>query len=182
MIDPESLRLRIHPDPALRVTCRPIGRADPSIDIIAARMIEIMNEQRGIGLAAPQAGLDLRLFVCDVPADDDPPLPDDPPAGGLGTLVCIDPVLSEPSPERSPFDEGCLSIPGVRGDVVRPEQITLAATGLDGQRFTIRAGGLLARCIQHECDHLDGVLIIDRMTQMSRLKNRRRLRELEHSG
>jgi peptide deformylase len=177
------LRLRIHPDPALRVRCRPVGGLVAPLAAVAARLIEIMNEQRGIGLAAPQAGLDFRLFVCDVPADDeDASGAATPPVGGLGTLVCIDPVLTDPSPERSPFDEGCLSIPGVRGDVVRPEQVTLTATGLDGQRFTIRAGGLLARCVQHECDHLDGVLIIDRMTQMSRLKNRRRLRELEHTG
>ncbi len=142
-------------------------------------MIEIMREQDGIGLAAQQVGLDIRLFVCDVPAD---PSEGAEPAVATGTdgpMICINPEIVQPSDERSPFEEGCLSLPGLRGEVIRPEIVTLRALDAQGNPFEARGGGLLARCWQHETDHLDGVLIIDRMTQMSRLRIRRKLRDLE---
>jgi peptide deformylase len=176
----DLLHLRLYPDPVLRVRCRPVDQIDAALRAHAHRMLELMHQHNGIGLAGPQAGLDLRLFVCDVPEDEEPPAAGPGPAtGGLGPLICINPVIADPSPERSAFDEGCLSLPGLRGDVVRPEAVTLHASDLDGRPFQIRAAGLLARCVQHELDHLDGVLIIDRMTHMSRMKNRRRLREME---
>ena len=80
------------------------------------------------------------------------------------------------------MDEGCLSLPDIRGRVLRPELITITATDLDGRQFTQRGGGLLARCWQHEFDHLEGVLIIDKFSQSSRLKNRAKIRDLEHEA
>jgi peptide deformylase len=80
-----------------------------------------------------------------------------------------------------PYEEGCLSLPDIRGDVLRPPTVTITAYDLQGRQFTTQATGLLARCWQHEVDHLDGVLILDRMTQMSRLRNRSAIRDLERS-
>jgi peptide deformylase len=177
--DPSSLRLRIHPDPALRERAEAVASVDDEVRAIASRMIEIMREADGIGLAAPQVGVGMRIFVCDVPADPADPEPGEAALGTEGPIVCINPEIVDPSDERSPFDEGCLSLPGLRGDVIRPEEVTLRALDIQGEPFELRAGGLLSRCVQHEADHLDGVMIIDRMTQMARLKNRRKLREME---
>lgn len=178
-----DLALRVHPDASLRGVCAAVGDVDDEVRGFAERLVEIMRAEDGIGLAAPQVGVKRRIFVCDVPADPrETESPADKPGVAWATdgpLVCIDPTVSEPSDERTPFEEGCLSIPGIRGDVIRPERIRLTATGIDGEAFSMVADGLLARCIQHELDHLNGVLIIDKFTQMSRLKNRRKIRELE---
>lgn len=149
---------------------------------VARRMIQLMHEAPGIGLAAPQVGLPWRLFVVDIPAGQSEEA--EPAGGGLpvttqGPEVYINPVLSSPQGAPIAGEEGCLSLPDIRGDVLRPPTITIAATDLEGRAFTKTGTGLLARCWQHELDHLDGVLIIDRFTQMSRLKNRAALRELE---
>ncbi|MEM9660811.1 MAG: peptide deformylase [Planctomycetota bacterium] len=179
MLAPSELRLRIHPDPALRVRATEVGSVDDSVRALADKMIEIMREADGIGLAAQQVGLDIRMFVCDVPSEQDSVPADGVAIGTTGPMVCINPEIAEPSDDRSPFEEGCLSLPGLRGDVMRPEAVTLRALNAEGERVEVRGAGLLARCWQHEIDHLDGVLIIDRMTQMSRLKVRRKLRQLE---
>ncbi len=181
MTDPSDLRLRQYPDPILRERAEPVDEVDDRVRGLARRMIEIMREADGIGLAAQQVGLTIRVFVCDVPADPDASETDGVVTGTDGPMVCINPEFVDASDERSPFDEGCLSLPGLRGDVIRPEVVTLKALDAEGRPFEVRGGGLLARCWQHETDHLDGVLIIDRMTQMSRLKNRRKLRELERA-
>jgi peptide deformylase len=140
-----------------------------------------MHQAKGIGLAAPQVGLSWRLFVIDIPDDpeDDRDASASPPTATRGPLVFINPALSRPEGELEPCEEGCLSLPEVRGEVLRPSIITVRAIGLDGQPFELRAGGLLARCIQHEFDHLEGTLIIDRMTQVSRLKVRGKVKALE---
>ncbi|HED53260.1 MAG TPA: peptide deformylase [Phycisphaerales bacterium] len=182
--DPDQLTLHFFPDPILRQVTAPVDPIDQTVADVVARMTEIMRGESGLGLAAPQAGLAWRLFICDIPESATEPFGEPiPGTQGFtdGPIICINPSLVDPSPDRSPYDEGCLSLPGIRGDVIRPEVVTLTATGLDGKSFTIRASGLLARCIQHEYDHLDGVLIIDKMTQMSRLKNRSKLKRLQNS-
>jgi len=145
-------------------------------------MIELMGEAGGIGLAATQVGLAWRLFVAHVPPGDDRSAEDDPASATEHPLVCINPVLSEPSAELETHEEGCLSLPDINGDVIRPARITISATDLTGRAFSLRAQGLLARCWQHELDHLEGVLIIDRMTQISRMKNRAAVRDLERTA
>ncbi|MFZ4576494.1 MAG: peptide deformylase, partial [Phycisphaerales bacterium] len=94
----------------------------------------------------------------------------------------INPVLTKPAGPVERFEEGCLSLPGIRGDVIRPPTITIEATDLEGTRFTSTATGLLARCWQHERDHLDGVLIIDRMMEGHLAKNKKLIKELEENA
>lgn len=176
-----SLRLRHYPDPVLREVAQPVDVTD-EVRSVAERMIEIMRASDGVGLAAPQVGLAWRLFVCDVPENDGRSASADPPTATDGPVVYVNPVLSRPAGGVEPYEEGCLSLPGIRGDVLRPPQISITALGLDGARFTSRGGGLLARCWQHEMDHLDGVLIIDKMLAVFRLKNRDAIRELEQNA
>jgi peptide deformylase len=130
-------------------------------------MIELMHAAPGVGLAAPQVGLDWRLFVANAtgdPADD---------------RVFINPRLTEASREQEEQEEGCLSLPGINGLVRRPRQITVTALDLAGQPCTLTSDELPARIWQHECDHLDGILIIDRMPRIERIANRQALRQLE---
>jgi len=181
--DPSSLSIVLYPDPVLRRCADTIPAVDDGVRAVAERMLELMDQAEGIGLAAPQVALPWRLFVCHVPENEERTASETPPTATHAPLVCINPVLSDPSEHLEPYDEGCLSLPDITGTVRRPAEITLSAIGLDAEPFTLRAGGLLARCIQHEHDHLDGVLIIDRMQQLARIKNRRAIRELEkHTG
>jgi len=207
-IDPATLLIVHHPADVLRQRAAPIAEITPAIKAIAARMIEIMRQEAGIGLAAPQVGLPIRMFIVDVPptstepaardsgddsednedsddSDEDLEPEDirsadtDPPTATRGLQVYINPVITRPSPGVIPFEEGCLSLPNIRGRVNRPDQVTITATNLRGEKFTSRAAGLLARCWQHEYDHLEGILIIDRMLQADRTKNRAKLKRLE---
>jgi len=169
---------QLYPAEVLRKKAEPI---DPTAEVaaIASRMVELMREADGIGLAAPQVGLSWRMFICHVPEGSGRSAAGEIPSANLGPEVFINPVLSDPKGDYEPFEEGCLSLPEITGDVLRPPTVTITATDLEGQRFTRTATGLLARCWQHECDHLDGVLILDRMTQIWRTKNRARVRDLE---
>ena len=209
-LDPATLLIVHHPADVLRQRAAPIAEISPAIKAIAARMIEIMRQEAGIGLAAPQVGLPIRMFIVDVPpTSTEPPARDssddtdddnedvddddtedlepedirsadtDPPTATRGLQVYINPVITRPSPGVIPFEEGCLSLPNIRGRVNRPDQVTITATNLRGEKFTSRAAGLLARCWQHEYDHLEGILIIDRMLQADRTKNRAKLKRLE---
>jgi len=180
--DPRTLFIVRYPDPVLRTPAAPVEAVDDSVRSLAERMVELMRQAEGIGLAAPQAGVPLRLFVCHVPPSEGREADGDPAEATSAPLACINPVLSELSGEMEDLEEGCLSLPEILGTVRRPAGVTMEATGLDGERYTLRATGLLARCLQHEYDHLDGVLIIDKMQQLSRMKNRRAIRELEKAA
>ena len=151
---------------------------DAEVRAVAARMLELMFEVEGIGLAAPQVGLPWRMFVCFVPESEDRSPTDDPPTASGEPSVYINPTLSGFSRDLVPYEEGCLSLPEITGDVRRPSQVTIDALDENGRPFTARSADLLARCWQHEMDHLDGVLIIDRMTPASRLKNRAAVKHL----
>lgn len=177
-VDPQKLRIEIYPAPVLRERAREVDQVTPEIRAIVARMAELMVEAEGIGLAATQVGVPLRIFVCRVPSGDRWSSEDTPPTANDRLEVYINPVIEAAgAPEAD--EEGCLSLPDIRGDVLRPPQVTISATDIEGNRFTRTGAGLLARCWQHELDHLDGVLIIDKMTQIGRLKNRSALRALE---
>lgn len=181
-VDPATLRVIHFPAPILRTRSKPIPAVTPEVRAVALRMIEMMHEHDGIGLAANQVGLDWRLFVAHVPpvaGDPERSTTSDPISATEKPMVFINPTLSEPQRDLVPLEEGCLSLPEISGEVRRPSAITISALGLDGEPFTLRASGLLARCWQHEADHLDGVLILDRMTQLSRMKNRSAIRDLE---
>ena len=174
----QDLRILLYPDPALRRRGEALSEVTDRVRAVAARMIELMHQAEGIGLAAPQVGMPWRLFVVDLPEDETRSAVADPPTATKGPLVCINPTLADAEGPPEPCEEGCLSLPDIRGDVIRAPIITLNATDPDGKPFTLRAGGLLSRCFQHEYDHLDGVLIIDKMTQMSRMKNRAAIRAM----
>ena len=181
-IDPASLGIVYYPDPALRRRAGPLPEGTAEVRRVAQRMSELMFEAEGIGLAAPQLALPWRMFVAHVPATDQRSAESAPPTATTAPTVYINPVLSDPRGEPLLYEEGCLSLPDIRGDIPRPETITITATDLAGERFTRTGAGLLARCWQHEYDHLDGILIIDRMTQMSRRKNRSTVRKLERES
>jgi len=181
-VDPSLLELQVYPAPILRARSSPIPEVTQAVRQVALRMIELMREHEGIGLAANQVGVAWRLFVAHVPVIEDDPersLVSDPISATVEPRVYINPEFSDPARDLVPFDEGCLSLPEITGEVRRPSAVTITALGLDGERFSLRGAGLLARCWMHEADHLDGVLILDRMTQLSRMKNRSTLRELE---
>jgi peptide deformylase len=181
-IDPATLRVVSYPDPVLRLKAKPVAEVTDEVRAVATRMVELMREHDGIGLAAPQVGLSWRMFVIDIPPGGPDPEEVVPP-GALtstgGPTVYINPRLTEPAGAVEVLEEGCLSLPDIRGEVVRPPVITVSALDVQGKPFTQFAAGLLARCLQHEFDHLDGVLILDRMTQMSRMKTRSAVRDLE---
>jgi peptide deformylase len=177
-VDPAKLRVRLYPDKMLRQKAEPIDLT-PNVLEVAERMVELMYESEGIGLAAPQVGLAWRMFVADVPPCEEDQAESDLPTTTKGPVVYINPELSEPARNIEPFEEGCLSLPDIRGDVIRPTEISITAIDHEGNSKTHRAAGLLARCWQHEFDHLDGVLIIDRMTQASRAMVESQIRLLE---
>ncbi len=177
--DPATHRIQRYPAPILRKKAAPIEKISDETRAVAQRMIQMMYDSEGIGLAAPQVGLSWRMFVVHVPEDEGRSAKSDPPTANLAPEIYINPTLTNPTGPVEPYEEGCLSLPDIRGQVQRPPTITITATDLNGQQFTRTATGLLARCWQHENDHLDGILIIDRMMQMSRLKCRSAIRDLE---
>lgn len=181
-VNPAHLGVVHYPDAVLRQKAAPVPAVTSEVRAVAERMFELMRQSEGIGLAAPQVGLPWRLFVTIVPEGDDRSASSDPPSARPAPTVYINPILSEPAGRPEADSEGCLSLPDIRGDVIRPPTISITATNLEGKQFTLRGTGLLARCWQHEVDHLDGVLILDRMSQMSRLKNRAAVRDLERDA
>ena len=166
-VDPRKLRIVLYPDPVLRAKAAQVPRIDDELRCVIARMTELMHQADGVGLAAPQVGLSLRLFVANATGD------------AADDRVFINPVLLAPSQEIEAASEGCLSIPEVRGEVRRPRAITIEACDERGEKFTLTSDALPARIWQHEVDHLDGVLILDRMSPLDKLANRRRIKQLE---
>jgi peptide deformylase len=138
----------------LRQKAEPVKPINAEIAKIAAEMLEIMAQRKGVGLAGPQVGLNKRIFVIHV--DGDVP------------RVFINPSIVGTSQEMVKMEEGCLSLPGVWVDVVRPESVRVQAWNEKGRPFTIETGGILARVILHEYDHLEGILFIDRILKSKR--------------
>jgi peptide deformylase len=147
-------------DQALRTPARRIGKVDDAVRKLACDMLVSMYAARGIGLAAPQIGQPLQLLVIDLELED----PDSPP------LVLINPEISAVGGSLCTYEEGCLSIPGVYLDVVRPSVVEVSYRDELGRAKRTKADGLLARCIQHEMDHLNGVLFVDRVTDHDKLR------------
>lgn len=138
-----------HPHPALRQKAKPVEHVDADLRTTIRWMFDLMQETGGVGLAAPQVGIPQRFFIIHVGAPQ----------------VFINPVLSRPRGSVE-MEEGCLSLPGQTGLVRRPKSVTVDAWNETGVRFSIRAFGELARVVQHENDHLDGVLFIDKMKEL----------------
>ena len=157
-----------YPHPTLRRVAKPVMRVDASLRSVVREMFERMYESKGIGLAANQVDIPLRLFIVNLEAQ--------PGAGE--EMVFINPVISKPK-GTAEAEEGCLSLPGVYAHVVRPKQVTINAYTLDGREITAEVSGLMARCVQHELDHLDGVLFTDRLSPISKADLADELDELE---
>lgn len=158
--------------PALRQKGAPVEPITPAIRQLIADMFETMHAHRGIGLAAQQVGRALQLAVIDVRGVTDRPstlhLGGEPASvEALMPLVLINPEL-KPVAEPVAGPEGCLSFPEIYADIVRPESVEVRALNREGQPIAFRCGGLLARCVQHEVDHLHGILFIDRMSSEKR--------------
>jgi peptide deformylase len=166
-LQPEKLQLILYPDPVLRRKAEAIESVTDQVRRVAVRMLQIMHEAPGVGLAGPQVGLSWRIFVTNTtgkPEDD---------------RVFINPVLRDPSREMVDYEEGCLSLPGVTAGVHRPKSITVEALNMDGRPFQLTSDDLPARVWQHEFDHLEGVLILDKMAEIDKVANRQKLRDLE---
>jgi peptide deformylase len=152
------LQILTYPHPTLRRVAKPIRRVDAELRNTIRAMFDRMYEAKGIGLAANQVDLPLRFFLVNLEAK--------PDAGE--ELVFINPVISLPRGGAEESEEGCLSLPGLYGPVVRPRQVRINAYNLRGEEITADVSGLMARCVQHELDHLDGVLFPDRMSPAAR--------------
>jgi peptide deformylase len=139
------------PDPILKKHSVVVPDINGEVDSLVTEMLEAMDRGRGVGLAGVQVGRLLRVFVTRVPNDTH--------------RVFINPDILETSIELEPFEEGCLSIPGIYTDVIRPSSVRVQAWNLKGRPFTLSAEGYLARVIQHEFDHLNGVVFLDRIDQ-----------------
>jgi peptide deformylase len=140
----------------LKQKAEPVKRIGPDYIKVAQKMLDTMHQGKGVGLAGPQIGLMQRIFVIHVEGD----VP----------RVFINPSIIETSPDRVKYEEGCLSVPGVWADVLRPSAVRVQAWNEKGRPFTLDAGGILARVIQHEYDHLEGILFIDRLPESKRAK------------
>lgn len=164
----------------LREKSTPVGKVTPEVRKLAADMIETMHANNGVGLAAEQIGRRERVCVIDIThAGDDRTAPDaDANAGIPMPLVLIDPEIVATEGHQV-CQEGCLSFPEIYAKIKRAKTITVAYTGLDGERRTARGTGLLARAVQHEIDHLDGVLIVDRMSPVQRVALAGKLKRLK---
>ena len=161
----ESQPILIAPHPSLRAKARAVGPADDAtVRALAPRMLEAMYAAPGIGLAAPQVGVGLRVVVIDL-APDNQPQP----------LTLINPKIVAVSDEWATREEGCLSLPNQYADVSRPARVTVRYHDLEGVQHDIEGEGLLAACLQHELDHLDGVLFVDHLSALKRNMLMRRL-------
>lgn len=150
--------LIILPDPILRQVSTPLDTVNDEAQRLADDMLETMYDAPGIGLAAIQIGVARRMLVLDVSKEGEDKTP----------LVFINPEIVKASDARSVYEEGCLSIPDYYAEVERPAEITVRYVDRDGKEQTIDANGLLATCLQHEIDHLNGVLFIDHISKLKR--------------
>ncbi len=165
-VDLQELTIVHYPDPCLRKVCEPITRFDDDLAAFAARMIELMHAGKGVGLAAPQVGILKRLFVMNATGEEG----DD--------CVFVNPEIHDMRGNKE-AEEGCLSIPEVYVQVRRALRCRIVGQNLAGEPVEVDLEELPARICQHETDHLNGVLILDRMGPGDRIKVRKRLRELE---
>ena len=154
------------PDTRLRTIAKPIAKVTDEIRQLAADMFETMYEAPGIGLAATQVDHHIQLIVMDLSENKDQP------------MVFINPKVTSLTEEMLPYEEGCLSVPQIYDKVERPSRVKINAIGLDGQAFEMEADGLLAVCIQHEMDHLNGKLFVDYLSPLKRQRAREKVEKV----
>ncbi len=161
----------VAPDPRLKVKARPVAKVDDNIRRLMDDMLETMYAAPGIGLAAPQIGEAVRVIVVDVAREGEPRQP----------LRLANPEIIWASEERVPCEEGCLSLPDQFAEVVRPAEVKVRYLDHENEIREIHAKGLLAVCLQHEMDHLDGVLFVDHLSALRRNMILRKLAKLKRS-
>jgi len=161
-----SYQIRVMGDPVLRQEAKSIDNIDGRIVQMVDDMVPAMYQAEGIGLAAPQVGIQKRLFVYDI---------------GEGPQTLVNPEIVDSDGEWT-FEEGCLSVPGLSFEIIRPKEVHLVGRDLNGNEVSIEADELLARLFQHELDHLDGVLLLDHLERDERKAALRRWREIQSSS
>jgi peptide deformylase len=161
------LPILVAPHPVLKQKCTPVETVDDEVRRILDDMLETMYDAPGIGLAAPQVGVSKRMLVVDVSGKDEDPRP----------MKLINPEIVEASDAKNTHEEGCLSFPDQFSNVVRPAAVTVKYLDETGAEQTIEADGLLATCIQHEIDHLDGIVFVDHISALKRGMIMRRLQK-----
>ncbi len=168
------------PDPRLRVISRPVETFDAALRTLIADMFDTMYDAPGIGLAAIQIGVEQRILVIDLQEPD----PEDPAGERMirTPRVFINPVLSDPSEDYALYSEGCLSVPEQYADVARPAEITVDWQAADGTPQRERMSGLMATCIQHEFDHLEGILFVDHLSRLKREMVLKKLHKLRRAA
>ena len=159
----------IHPDPRLKKVCEPVPAVDAKIRKLADDMLETMYDAPGVGLAGPQIGVMKRIFVIDCAKEDAAPDP----------MILINPEITWESKEVNTYDEGCLSIPEVYEPVTRPEMVRMSYLDADGKPQETEFDALYATAVQHELDHLDGILFIDYLSRMKRTMITNKMKKLK---
>lgn len=154
-----------YPNPVLRKKCRDIKKVDDHIRQLVDDMIETMHAAPGVGLAAPQIGQNINLFVADI---------------GQGAFAMINPKIAKKNKVLQTFEEGCLCLPGLIGPVSRPSAVTVEGLDRFGKPLVIEAEGFLATCLQHEIDHLHGVIFIDHIKDKSLIHEVSRQEEIDN--
>jgi peptide deformylase len=165
MIDVDKCKITYYPASVLRGRAAPVEKIDETIRRLVDKMADILVDKKGIGLAAPQAGVPLRLFIVSLSGKRE------------DVRVYVNPTVT-PHGDLDEAEEGCLSVPGIWAKIRRYKKATVTATDLDGRQFTEDAEGLYARCLQHEYDHIEGTVIVNRMGEAARIAHRRQLKKL----
>ncbi len=160
----------IHPDPRLKKKAEPVTDFNDALRVLSEDMLETMYAAPGIGLAAPQIGVMKRILVMDCIKDEDAP---------KQPMVLINPEITWASDDQNTYEEGCLSIPDQFADVVRPSEVEVTWTNLEGDQQQQKFDGLWATCVQHEIDHLDGKLFIDYIGPLKRQMITRKMQKLK---
>lgn len=175
--------IRPYGDPVLRAVGEPVREFGAPLRTLGDAMLRAMKAAKGIGLAAPQVGLSLQLFVMDVHDEDFAPVLDgkERKPEDIMPMLLANATVTVPAGEPDTYTEGCLSFPGITGDVERVERAIVRYRDADGAPHVLECAGLLARCVQHEHDHCQGVLFIDRMTRAHQLLTAAKVKKLKRA-
>ena len=165
MVDISKCKMTHYPAEVLGKSAQPVEEINDNIRQLVEKMYELMHQNKGVGFAAPQAGVALRLFIISLDGTAE------------NVRVYVNPTV-RPAGDLGAIEEGCLSVPGIYTRIPRYKRCEVTATDLDGSEFTEQAEGLYARALQHEYDHIEGMTIVNRMGQAARIAHRRQLKKL----
>jgi peptide deformylase len=169
MIDIDKCKITHYPAEVLAQRAKPVETIDDNIRRLVDKMTDLMLKHKGVGFAAPQAGVSLRVFIISLDGSRE------------NVRVYVNPTVT-PTGELEAIDEGCLSVPGIYTKIRRYRKCEVTATDLDGNEFKDQGEGLYARALQHEYDHIEGMTIVSRMGQTARIAHRKQLKKLQERG